>query len=46
MNGGEEAGMEVKKPVVRHYHSPHRNNVKPLSTCLSADYDIYPCCYD
>lgn len=43
-NGGEEGGMEVKKHIVRYYHSSQRNHVKPLSTCLSADYDIYPCC--
>lgn len=46
MNRGEEGGMEVKKHIVRYYHSRQRNNVKSFSTCLSADYDIYPCCYD
>lgn len=42
----KEGGVAMKKHIVRYYHSPQRNNVKPLSLCLNADYDIYPCCYD
>lgn len=30
-----QGGVVVKKHIIRYHYSPKRNNIKPLSTCLS-----------